>query len=445
MRTSPLSEALAAIPLVLAIAAGSVFATPQLPTPQPLWRTPRTDYVKTWYIYNDKNCDGILDAGDQKIAAFQNWWTPVSAHTQNNMAPGPYGNNGFMYGPNDHKSSAPMNFASSTNAMDNLWLPREKNTVAFYMTYSQFDNNNWATYNAGLSGLEGNVVQNRNLNRNGWGLGWVTGDNIQDGNGNYSNDQTLIGTTKMDIYVHDGRANVNVPGFGPSSSSPQVATSNNISNDALMGTQYHPPQFDTSTNTYSVAANTARMAYQNWTAGSLQNIVNSMEFRQYDPYGPEVAAQAVSARTPQAILDAGLTDTHGVPYVYQDAMLDRSTYVNGAASGGVIAGLGGTSNYSHSVNNWGDQQVIRIDFSASDFASASTADGKITKVVFYDFTDQLNPVPIVLDLSNLNLFPESRFYIAEVDIAPEPATMAILVLGGAIIALRRKARGSKAA
>lgn len=444
--------AVAAFLVVPLVSFAAAIAVPTEPTPEPTWRALRPDAVKTWHIFNDRNLNGILDPGDERIDTFQNWWTPVSAHTQHNYEIGPYGANNFFYGVDDDKASGPMNFASQTNAADNYWLPMDKNAAHFYMSYSQFDNNDWSTFDGGGTTPTGkSVAQDRNLERNGYVLGWVTHNVTKDSSGNMFNDQTQAGHVEMDVYVHNGQLNTTIGGWGDSRSNPQIATSNDISKLALdnsdgpgTGKQWHPPQFDDATGTYSWAENAERMIANGYDAADLATIVGSMETAEKAPLSLAAADVIWANRTPQEILNNEVDHT-GAAYVYEDAFIERSNYVEGATDGAVVAGLAGYDNYNLEVNNWGDQQVIRIDLSASTLSTGDPeTQGNITSVVFYDFGEigstQINPRPIVLDLANTSLFPENRFYIAQVETIPEPSTVAVLLLGGVGLVLRRRRR-----
>jgi hypothetical protein len=430
------------------------WADPQVPTPNPAWRTPRADFVRTWHIFNDANLNGILDPGDQRVDSLQNWWTPVSAHTQHNYEIGPYGPGGLFFGPNDDKPSAPMNFASETDPNDNFWLPRAKNAVNFYMTYSQFDNNDWATFGGGGSTPIGKqVAAERNMFRNGWAMGWVSHDVTTTPGGDIVNDQSQAGAVGIDIYVHRGEGTSHVPGFGTSRANPQVAMSNDISNKALdntegpgTGTQWHPPQFDEATQTYSWAENFTRMTANGLNNGDLTDIVNSMETKEVDPLALAGADVVWAGRTPTEIQN-NLTDENGDPYKYEDAFQERGNLAEGASDGGVISGLSGFDEYDPAINNWGGQQVIRIDISPETLRQGDpNVFGNITSVVFWDFgefgSDQLHPRAIVLDLTNLAMFPEGRFYIAQVRDVPEPTSLALILVGGTVVLLRRRRKAA---
>ncbi|HOD84208.1 MAG: hypothetical protein BWX88_04220 [Planctomycetes bacterium ADurb.Bin126] len=433
--------------LAVALPAGGLFAGLAEPTADADFRDLRSDYVKTWYIYADTNSNGILDPGDRKVDAFKNWWTPVSAHTQHNYEDGPYGAEGFTYAPGQDLTSAPMNFASRTDAADNFWLAREKNAIHFYMSYSQFDNNDFSTFYANLNDADRQkFLSDHNLNRNGWSLGWVTHDVTKDAQGAFVNDQTQAGKVKMDVYVHNGQGTYDIAGFGTSRSNPEVATSNDINFAALDQTQWHPPVFAGGTYDINDPANQAYKNMLGLSDSQFQQILDSMETREIDP--SILGNQAIWANRTPAEIEAALTDHAGNAYLYQDAFLERSTYVEGATDGAVIAGLAGQSNYDPSLNNWGDQQVIRIDIAPETLMGEGEDAGNIRRIAFYDFgdsmpgaegTQQTDPRAILLDLSDANAFPEYRFFIAQVEI-PEPTTMALLIGGGTLLLARRRRR-----
>ena len=467
------------------------------PDSNPTSRALRTDYVKTWYIFNDSKLDGILNPGDTMIATFKNWWTPVSAHTQHNYDQGPYGAGKFWYNPGDDMSSGPMNFATKTNSnTSNYWLDQEsyalddaaskKNTVRFYMTYSQYDNNDFSTYcdTGGGKMPDGDLktlIKDRNMYRNGYAMGWITNRTEKDG-ATYLNDQSADGHVEMSFYVHEGRspnlvAGDTIAGFGQSYSNPQVSMSNDISYDAKHdgdgpggnSPQWHPPNFDEATKTYNpaTAGNVAYMATLDNPGASFGGIVSSMEVREYDPHA--LPGLGWLTRTPTDIEQAGGPKDHnGNTYLYEDAFIDKSTYAKSATDGGVIAGLRGMDNYNPVVNNFGDQQVIRIDVSP-DMLKQGAGDtyGNIDAIVFYDFgssipgasgTQQTSPKEIWfgVDLTRsvadgqiyyedpLTLlrtyFVENRIYIARVEVAPEPATVGLLLMGGAILLARKRRR-----
>ena len=463
--------------LVGIIQVQSVWGSPQEPTPDPTFRALRSDYVKNWYIYNDSNVDGILDPGDTFVRTFKNWWTPASSHSQYNYSRD--GGTGLIYGADSDINASPINYASHKNSgKEDFWLglnPTADNehTIQFYMSYSQFDNNDWkGGYTYSSDPTIQAIVSQRHEYRNGWTLGW----NIHSERADNSNPQTLAGKVDMDIFIHNGRGvvtnpdgSIDVPGFGKSYSNPQVSVSNDISSkarDASVyvpgctpaegGERYHPPVFDDATGTYSWAANATRMTYNGLDASDLNDIVNSMELREYDPYGLGPGQVIWPSRMPSEIL-ANLTDHNGNPYTYQDAFLERAFYHDGASDGGVIAGLAGQSLYDPQINNWGDQQVIRIDISEETLMSGDpNTDGNIDKIIFWDFGDpgtgdQVNPTPIIfyVDLTqtvahgqiywqdpvtgNKIWFPENRIYIAQVTLVPEPTSLFLILAGAATI------------
>lgn len=466
LRSSGIALVLAALVLTHAVPA---FGVPDgIPDPAPLHpdgnlRAPRTDYLKTWYIFSDENSvhgvvNGILDPGDKYIDEFKNWWTPISSHSQHNMSRD-YGSG--LYEPEVDIGSGPINGAASVNpGLDNYWLPREPNAIHFYMTYSQFDNGDWmGGYDNGQTGDTKTIMTERHQDRNGWALGWVTHEkNSTPGN----LPQTPAGTVKMDIFVHNGRGlspnpdgSVDVPGFGKSYSNPELSLVNDINEDArdFVGStgSYHPLQFDgdTPANGYSWAENQVRMnanfdgthpAHGPALSDPQQQVVMSamevfMETNEYDPTALGNPDVIIAGKHPNAIA-AGLVDHNGNPYIYEDAFLERSTFHDEATDGAVIAGLAGEENYifdpQKQLNTYGDQQVIRIDIDMATLAA-----NNIDKIIFYDFTDQLNPSVLTLDVKN---FPDGRFYIAMVDVVPEPASAVLLVMGGVVMLVRSRKR-----
>jgi len=479
MRGSLIARALSVLAVVGIPLLQAAHATPSEPVPRSDWRDLRPGYVKTWYIFSDSNSvhgqvNGILDPGDKLVASFKNWWTPVSASTQHNYTDGPYGPFSYYYrtgNPNQDMPSGPMNFASATTpAAENYWLPRMKNAVQFYMTYSQFDNNDWGgSFADGQTGDVKTILQQRNLTRNGWAMGWLTNDLTKDDSGHYSSDQTVGGKVKMDVLVHDGKndgtyvdsqANVQA-----TRSNPQVSLSNDINNYSrdfyAAGGQWHPPVYDDTKVSgadkgYTWEANRLRFEHNGHIEPEFHDATASMEVFETDPYSLTASNVVVGTRRPSAIL-AGLTDGNGNPYAYDDAFLQRNPadrsqgapYDKDSSDGGVLAGLSGYDFYDPSdpnkVNDWGQQQVIRIDFDPSAFqtydAEGNPTGGSITKIIFWDFgylpgSSQISAIPIELDLSDLTKFPEHRFYIAAV--IPEPATLSLLALGAAAVLLHRR-------
>ncbi len=424
-------------------------ASPIEPTPivDPLMRPLRSNYISNWYIYNDANTDGILNPGDTLINQMDNWWSTVSSGTQHtsmkNDAAG-------------RVNTSPMNHSSDLtgNAADSYWLPRANRSMSFYMSYSQMDNNSAANYQqyADVPGFEnyGNFMAERHGQSSGWNLGWCIND--------YDNTKPL-GTVAqefdMDIYVHDGKSPANETEW---ISNPHVSGSNHISDLSMdkWGNRVTPIWNET-TKTYDAASNQEYIKfYQNsvdptFSGADILAIGQSMEVHEENPYGSYVNNASIwnygTGRTPNEI-KANLTDDEGNPYTYDDAFFNRINVYENESVGGVIAGLSGYDNYDPEVNNWGDQQVIRIDL-------AQNALAQLDEIVMWDFgyapgSGQLTPVEIVFgviydaladyyyiwyDYGNDgfdvgDILAENRIYIARVDIAPEPLTMAILALGG---------------
>ena len=434
--------------MVLVIVIGqSVYASPSEPTPVSYYEPlpAENGHIQSWYIYNDSNTDGILNPGDTSIDAMDNWWTTVSSHTQHNYDSGPYGG-GFNYDPvTQDMPSGPMNFATSSlpdghpdknNSSYNYWLPMASNEIHFYMTYSQHDNDV-------SSGNE-------------WALGWVT-NTITKVNGQYVYDGSFGGNVEMDIFVHNGRpAPVTLPGGFTviNLDSPEVSMSNDISDLAFSNGQWQPPEFSESSGGYVANTPSNTFTYiptRDLTGAEFDEIVDSMEIKEVNPDGNSFIN---AGRRPTEIA-ANMTDHDGNAYLYQDAFGDRSTYVTSTSDGGVIAGLAGTDEYDPLLNNWGDQQVIRIDISPETLLAGEEA-GNITKIVFYDFgfdetAGQVSPREIVLWAEDGQLFaldgnggriyfPENRIYIAQSEIIPEPASLALLAGGGFVMIFRHRRR-----
>ncbi len=431
------------------------------------WRDLRTDYVTTWYIYNDNVTDGILDPGDTMIDTFQNWWTAISSHSQHNYSDGsinPYGGYFTYDDETDDIPSAPINGAWTTDhSSPNFWLPMEKNQLTFYMSYSQFDNNDFTSFydsDPNLTPNQKEMLKERNINKNGYCLGWVSNKVVKDENGQYQHSSGVTTDVAMDIYVHDGAGTYQVEfgqdGVQDSVSNPSISCSNDISSLAKEYETFQPPVFNEATGTYDYASNIAYATEKGLTEAQFNALVASMNQYEVDPNN--VAGAIYADKTPSEIA-ANLVEDDGVtPYLYQDAFQDRSSYDSTSTDGGVIAGLSGYTDYDPELNNWAQQQVIRIDL------SDATLEG-IETVVFYDFgdsivgasgTQQTNPRAIRFyvvdgmlvwkdpnDLENEDLwiwFPENRIYIARVNIVPEPTTLAILGFGGVTVLLRRVRR-----
>jgi len=455
-------------------------ADPHEPLPSGEFRELRDGYVTTWYVYNDNNqmnggFNGILDPGDTLLETIDNWWTPVSAHTQHN-----YGMRDVPAGMD--YTSAPMNFATSTlpdahpNKNDptwNFWLEPIDNAISFYLTYSQYDNNDFI--GTGASAYD----QQHNGYKNGWAMGWVTDVNIKV-SGEFIEYNPLVnkeGEVLMDIFVHNGEMtfagiqNEQQQDIGASRSNPQVSLSNDISEKALQpGGQLQPPDYQDAAGVEQgyvfTGLNDLRWAGDEPTFNEIRD---SMEVFEVDADGLAANQVVVGDDTPNAVAnDANRTDGHGNSYVYEDAFLTRdsyatyqsgsykdgATYTTGSTDGGVVAGLSGYDEYDPGQwdTTWGDQQVIRIDLDASVFEaynSGTNADGgDIEKIIIWDFgflpgATQVTPVMLELDLNDLFMTDtgQYRFYIARVDMAvPEPGTMVLLACGGAGMLLRRRRR-----
>jgi hypothetical protein len=461
--------------LTLLVIAGPAAADPLEPTPYVGHRDLRDDYVKPWYIYNDSKLDGILNPGDTEIRSFNNWWTPVSAASQMNYKPGPYaGGTTYDLATDGDQPVAPNNYSNVNDANSELyWLPRKKNTLEFFMTYAQFDNFDFASAQE-QSNYDGYTTAS-NMNKNGWAFSWVAHDLTTDANGSVVKDMTPAGSVDMDIYVHNGGGIHDVSNFGTSRSDPQVTLSSDISHLSYdpvdpgnpWDDEWRPPHFEQALGEYDSNSllNQMYISRLGITSTEFQQIVDSMEMREWDAYDIAMAVAALDAnRTPGQIL-ATLTDHAGNPYTYDDAFTVRSDFAESTTDGGTIAGLAGQSTYDPNEGNWGDQQVIRIDLGESILA-----DGSISEIVFFDFgdsdsttwgtstSDQVNPEQITfgVDLSysyehgqvyyelpggDRIWFPENRLYIAQApQVVPEPATMAMLSAGAGLCLLRRRRR-----
>lgn len=432
--------------LSLAVVCGIAVASPVEPTPSTQLRALRPDYIRSWYIYCDQETNGILDPGDRMVNVMDNWWSTVSSGTQHTSV-----KNG------NRVNTAPMNHAVTDNAENNYWLPRANRELHFYMSYSQMDNNSIANFQSWVDPAEfpgyANFMAERHGDADGWHLGWVI------------NDYTLaedkgpsLGNFDMDIFVHNGRANT-----GEWISNPQVSSSNHISDLCMdhAGNRV-TPKWNDATMAYDAAANANYIAYyQNtvnpaFSGSDITTIANSMEIHERNPYGtgPNVYNGYLDPKTPQWVLD-NLVDHAGNPYTYDDAFTQRSELFQDESIGGVIAGLAGLTNYDPQLNNWGDQQVVRIDL-------GQDALSQLDRVVMYDFgyapgSGQITPIEIVFGVVNYNglfrlwydfdgdsffdveeLMPDNRIYIAQVDIAPEPLSLAVLGLGGLALALKNR-------
>jgi hypothetical protein len=445
MRILPFTR-VALLSLVMLAIAGQALGAYE-PTPQMgYYRDLRPDYNKTWYIFKDTTEDGVLNPGDTYLNQMKNWWTPVSSGSQGLYNDDPNVTSGDL-------TSAPMNWATYTlpggdpnanNPDYNYWLPRASNAVNFYMSYSQFDNNRWDDPNAFVYGDPNNptqheIVRQRHEGRNGWNLGWVIGD--------YDANQTQTPTTQfnMDIAVHDGKLDSNVPSWGRSISNPQVSMSNDIDPVLSLDTSLdyktrHPAIFDDANGGYTWAANELRMTANGYNSTDLAMLVNSQELQEKPGF------------------DTGMLDPCGNDYLYQDAFTGRWHRVTGATDGGVIAGLSGYDK----LTDWGDQQVIRIQIDRDSLMS-----GGITQVNFFDFGDsnaftwgtntgqQVNPSMISFyadaggnlfmgdpngDPNSWVYFPDNTIFIAVTNQIPEPATLCMLAMGAGLMLFRRRRR-----
>ena len=169
----------------------------------------RTDFVRKWHIFADTENDGILNPGDTRIGTFKNWWTPVSAATQHGYEIGapPAAGPEYPSTPIDHQANW------TTNPVQGLPQPQlpaeDAGRIGFYMTYSHFDNSDFDRefYNDGPvgGGTGHDILYQRNHERNGYAMGWLTSvtDTDRDGNVRYWDDTT--GKVKMDIFIHNGK------------------------------------------------------------------------------------------------------------------------------------------------------------------------------------------------------------------------------------------------
>jgi len=492
------------------------------------------DFVRTWHIFADTAHNGILDPGDSRVSAFQNWWTPVSAATQHGHEIGAPAAAGPDYPstPIDHQANYTHNVVQG--------LPQEAGTIGFYMTYSHMDNADFD--NEFLSdGTPQATFQQRNRERNGYAMGWLIGETEVDSFRTVQYGQNT-GNVKMDIFVHKGKSDNNALGTGAddnhnfginpvtnqpystvSRSEPQVVQSNDMfltarQDDNLMlvpdykddfvitnptdpsGYSYGPDDgylYDGfNENKYLVDGDLNPATPANpATEAQFNTVVASMDVREVNSYETTPGANDDLGGIapihpdfkPQQLLDDGVKDGLGNDlYFYEDSFFQRdgsvggdlndgSKWIEGSTDGGVIAGLSGYDGYSEYYTpqgalmdptglytRWGEQQVIRIDFDQATFDMLGQ--NGIREIVFYDWGDidpvtgqQMNPTPIRINVDadqklyyendgvpGLSagdiLFPDNRIYIAQVEHAPEPATMIVLVSGGVALLAKRRRR-----
>ncbi len=469
------------------------------PSPEPAYRGLRDDHVKTWHIFNDSSTletgttDGVLMPGDRQVAEFKNWWTPVSAHTQHTYDRSSYGG---LYGdPTEEVDipSAPYNYADSQSAEPNYWLDQDMvdGALHFFMTYSQYDNNDWASFQASPDPTLNQLITERNMERNGYALGWANGNIDKD-----NIDPNTVFDGEKSILVHYGKGLDNdgvseIDGFGTSRSNPNVSLSNDIDHQAQefgTGGQWHPPVFndDPGVMEYDglLSANANYLATRNDGDGGTANdgdadgdgdvdaddfaaIVASMEVRERDPNALAGVLAWLADRPDEIAADSRLDQPDGSAYEYQDAFSDIWSTYQGSNDGGVIAGLAGEEAYDPEDphGTYHQQQVIRIDFSSETLEDYDS-------LVFYDFgdsapgvegTDQVDPEAIVfgVDLNrsvadgqiyfdpvgdgnpdDFVWFPENRLYIAQVHI-PEPITAVMFGLGGVFLIGRNRRKSQK--
>jgi len=480
----------------------------------PALRDLRTDFVQNWHIFADTLNDAILDPGDTRVKTFKNWWTSVSAATQHQYEIGgpPAAGPDYPSTPIDHQSVFTHNSPEG--------LPQKARSVGFYMTYSHKDNANFDTewYS---DGTPHDTFQQRNRQRNGWAMGWLTGETVVDEFGNVQYG-AASGRVKMDIFIHNGKSRNEPDGsgyddnynfgnaqsdvwYGPalsvpaggaystvSQSNPQVVQSNEMDllarqdNNMMLAADYRDDTTALPQGYVYAGLNQGKYTVDGdgnsgtpvtaATLAEFNTVISSMDVREVNSYETSAGAgddlggvidPIHGTDTPQALLDGGVTDGLGNPYLYEDSFFSRdgesndgSPWVEGSTDGGVIAGLSGYDEYESKIKtpqkltHWGEQQVIRIDFDTDTF------DG-IDEIIFYDWGrihpvtgQQTDPKAIVISVDASNnlyydkdasggvspgdiFFPDNRIYIAQV--VPEPTTAVFLAIGGAgLIAKRRR-------
>ncbi len=461
----------------LLVCISPVVASPTEPIANPAYRDLRTDYVRNWYIFSDEITDGVLMPGDTHVETMQNCWTSVSSGTMHNDSRGPYGqgstNPTYTFPEGSDYPTAPLNYATTynpTGTQADYWFPQKEDRIGFYMNYSQRDNelkSDW--YNMPeFGGTLGAYNAETEGDKNGFSFGWVTNAIKRDPiTGLIDTDNSARGGIKMDIYVHNGKfvGDINdASGFGANISNPNLSASNDISEKARdpYNGLFHVPSFDEAADSYTPAANAAMTAWYEYSVGKasktlsaadLVDIVNSMDIRELESYGITGGASRWDAifgdKTPAQILA-------NLQYEYQDAFMDRGTYAENSSDGGVIAGLGGMGlEGDPTIDNWADQQVIRIDIDLD----SGEFDESIKEIAFYDFgygagSGQTNIREIIFGIDRTQTvehgqifydtlegrvwFPENRIYIAQV--VPEPVTMILLGIGGLGLAVKQVRR-----
>ncbi|MBT3198861.1 MAG: PEP-CTERM sorting domain-containing protein [Phycisphaerales bacterium] len=347
----------------------------------------RPDAIRTWHIFSDTVNDGILNPGDTRIGEFQNWWTPESAGTQHGHEIGapPAAGDEYPSTPIDHQANY------TTNKVQGL--PQKAGTIGFYMTYSHLDNADYVSEFTNDGGTPPATLMQRNYERNGYAMGWLTGQTVVDSKGAVDLG-TNTGNVKMDIFVHAGKSD-NAPGgrdnninFGAGSSTisrsdPQVAQSNDMNlrarqNDNMMLVpDYRDDSYisdPTRADGFTYGGNDGYV-YDGFNGGTaalnggtpgpiggkylvdgdfntatpttlatesqFDAVVASMDVREVNAYTngatPELNGLAPihAADSPQALLNAGVTDGLGQNlYFYEDAFMQR----DGSAGGNLNDG-----------------------------------------------------------------------------------------------------------
>ncbi|HPS52638.1 MAG TPA: PEP-CTERM sorting domain-containing protein [Phycisphaerae bacterium] len=428
---------------MLIIAAAGAMAEP---TPSSDYRDLKSDYVQTWYIWSDTNCDGILDPGDTKVAAMNNMWTVIGSDESLNI-------------------DSTTGNASPTNGYDYNMDTPEKSLVV-YMNYSQKDNNwigSWSnTY-------EDAYNRQKYGDANGYSIGMVgTGES---------------GTMGVDIMVHNG-AGTNRTTYGSSpykyaKSNPQVMATTGISAAlAEPGTgDREVVKYDEVTQSYNENVNLAMKTWFEVNGGSLDvaAIAAQMDMTEFDAYDTSTwqfsnSSESVFAGlTPdeiandpaiQSILTAFAQTVS--TYEYQDVFSINADYDTDSNAAGVIGGISGVGS---DTDLWADQTVIRLDFNLEDT--------DFEQIIFYDFgynsgASQTDPIEIIFkvglddegdkflyyDVNDDNMYEagvdtlidQNRLFISVNSEVPEPATLLLMVCGGAaVVFYRRRGKARMAA